>query len=336
MTIFFADVSHWDKDNGRQIPAGDQLVIAKATHGTAFTDSAYQYHRGVAQSRGMFFAAYHWLNHGNAAGQARYCWSVVGRTPLMVDAEDVKGNTGFDGFLTVEDIREFVTEFRRLGGVCNLVYLPHWYWENDMGSPDLSSLVRLGVGLASSNYRAYSDDGAGWIPYGGYRSVTHWQYTSSPMDRNAYRGTLADYIKTVSKGQTDVELTDPVPATGQNVGVVLSDIWNMIMRGHSGFVPTDVHYIGQQLNALRASAAADEARDAATLAVINAQADVIKAGGGDVNVTAVLAAVDDAVKDVRSTIEQVHAAEMAALRQVHAAELAGLQAELDALKAPTA
>jgi hypothetical protein len=177
----------------------------------------------------------------------------------------------------------------------------------------------------------------GWSPYSG-KMPTILQYTSSATiaglttcDANAFRGTYAQLKDLFSGGRPDVDLTDPVPATGQNVGTVLSDIWNMIMRGHSGFVPTDVHYIGQQLNALRAAAAADETRDAATLAVINAQADVIKSGGGDVNVTAVLAAIDDAVKDVKATVEQRHAEEMTALAQAHAAEVAGLKAELDAL-----
>jgi hypothetical protein len=259
MTIFFSDVSHYDRDAGRQIPDGDQVVIAKSTHGTRFIDPAYTYHRDVAKARGIYFTSYHWLNHGNGAGQAQYCWQQIGRVPVMVDAEDMSGNTGYNGPIAVGDIVNFIVELRSLGSVSNLVYLPRWYWADHMGSPDLTPLVNLGVGLVSSNYTSYSDSGPGWVGYGGYTSVAQWQFTSTPMDRNAFKGSVSDYVALTSGGRPDVELTDPVPATGQNVGVVLSDIWNMIMRGHSGFVPTDIHYIGQRLNALAAAATAQGA-----------------------------------------------------------------------------
>ncbi len=94
--------------------------------------------------------------------------------------------------------------------------------------------------------------------------------------------------------------------------------------------------IENRLNELKAAAAADETRDAATLAAINALADVVKAGGGSVDVAAINAAIDEAAADVKAIIEQRHADEMAALNQAHAAELAGLRAELDALTAPAA
>lgn len=50
-------------------------------------------------------------------------------------------------------------------------------------------------------------------------------------------------------------------------------------------------------------AAADQARDAATLAAVNALASVVQAGGGDVDVVAIVAAIDAAAKRVHDDIK---------------------------------
>jgi hypothetical protein len=186
----------------------------------------------------------------------------------------------------------------------------------------------------------------GWAPYSG-KTPTILQYTSSATiaglttcDANAFRGTY-DQLKDLFRGETDVSqdyasldmrnFTQPAWMTGDIAAV---DTASVLRTGdQTGWSPRDGGgwFITRTLRALVAAAAADETRDAATLAAINALAEVIRSGGGDVNVTAVLAAIDDAVKDVKATVEQRHAEEMMALNQAHAAEIAGLKAELDAL-----
>lgn len=217
MTIFYPDLSHYDIDRGVSVEPGTVAVIAKATHGTLFVDSGYATFKAQAAKVGALFGAYHWLNHGNGAAQARYCYQHVGTVPVMVDAEDTDRNSGYNGPLTVQDIVDFVTTLRAAGGICNLVYLPHWYWQDTMKSPSLAPLVRLGVGLVSSNYTTYSDTGPGWTPYGAERAApVVWQYTDhlpyggGYSDFNAFRGTV-DEFRTVLYGAPPAPTPAPIP-----------------------------------------------------------------------------------------------------------------------------
>jgi hypothetical protein len=189
MSIFFPDVSGFQ--DGLRIQPGTVALLAKATEGSTFTDGAYRDFRAQAARVGAVFGAYHFL-WGGTAGEARHCFQVVGSTPLMMDIE----NTAVA--LTLDDVLSFVRNYRALGGVVHLAYLPHWYWEGTMGSPSLVPLARLGVSLVASNYTTYSDTGPGWAPYGGVAPV-QWQYTDAlpyggmAVDFNAFRGGVADY-----------------------------------------------------------------------------------------------------------------------------------------------
>lgn len=221
MTIFFPDLSHYDLNRGVAIEPNTVAVIVKGTHGQFFVDSAYDTYKQQAADRGTYFTAYHWLNHADPKGQAAYCWQQLGRVPVMIDAEDMPGDTGFTGPLAVQDLVDFATELRRLGGICHLAYVPRWYWQNNMGSPDLTPLSRAGLGVVSSNYSTYSDTGPGWNGYGGI-DVVQWQYTDKLpyggdfTDFNAYLGTLDQY-KQLTQGepmsQDFAQLPRPIPNT---------------------------------------------------------------------------------------------------------------------------
>jgi Glycosyl hydrolases family 25/Putative peptidoglycan binding domain len=202
MTIFFPDLSVYSKNY--VVKAGTPVVMARATLSTSYTDPTYAGFEGQADHVGALFVAYHWMNHGNITGQVQHARSVVGDTPLMLDVEDLNGNTGYSGVITVEDIQNFIAIYRVAGGKLPLVYLPHWYWQDHMGSPNLSWMTDMQVGLVSSNYPSsgYSDSGPGWAPYGGIAPV-QWQYTASPVDMNAYKGDLASYTALVGGGFHD-------------------------------------------------------------------------------------------------------------------------------------
>jgi hypothetical protein len=193
MTIFFPDVSEYTPNvDVSRYP----VVIARATLSDRVTDTSYATFK--QKSVGKVFAAYHWLNHGNLAAQAKWCFQHVGPgTPVMIDAEDEAGNTGYNGPLTVGDITGFAHEYRNLGGICSLVYLPFWYWSGAMGAPhQLDQLAAAGLHLVSSNYpnAGYTDNGPGWAAYyPGAPAPVQWQYTDTPFDMNAFLGTAAEY-----------------------------------------------------------------------------------------------------------------------------------------------
>jgi peptidoglycan hydrolase-like protein with peptidoglycan-binding domain len=211
MTIFYPDVSSYQ--TGISF-AGCVIAMVKATEGTGYTNPDYAAAKGRAADADAYFCAYHFLRAGNGAGQASYAHSVVGSDiPLMIDFEP---EYNADGTIAsapqVSDAVDFINEYRALGGKTYLLYLPHWYWQGNLGQASLASLISLGVLLVSSDYTTYSDTGPGWAPYGGM-TPTVWQYTSSAtlngvtnVDMNAYQGTLADFQAQVTTG---------APATGR-------------------------------------------------------------------------------------------------------------------------
>lgn len=213
MTIFYPDVSGFQ---GAISLAGAVAACAKATEGMTFISPAYAEQKAEAGRQGAFFFAYHFLHQGNAAAQAQHCYDVAGHVPLMLDFEPTGTSRP-----QLTDATTFIDAFRKLGGTCNLVYLPHWYWQQ-LGSPDLKSLRYRSARLVSSAYLgAYSDNGSGWTPYGGSTPVI-WQYTSTQafhgqqVDFNAYRGTLAD-LKALVTG-VDVPSAPVMPTSILHVG----------------------------------------------------------------------------------------------------------------------
>lgn len=209
MTIFFPDVSSYTPNVD---PAKYPALIARATLSDRVADPTYAGFKAKALAASTVFAAYHWLNHGNLRTQAKWCYQHVGAdVPLMIDAEDKAGNTGYNGPLAVDDITGFAAEYRALGGIVSLAYLPFWYWSGAMGAPHrLGELTAAGLGLVSSNYpnAGYTENGPGWAPYyPGAPAPVQWQYTSTPIDMNAFKGTVADFAALINPGRVLAEAT---------------------------------------------------------------------------------------------------------------------------------
>ncbi len=201
VTIKFPDVSH---HNAPLSMAGAPVVIAKATEGSGFVDPSYSDFHRQANTAGVPFMGYHWVNTDSIASQAANAHSVMGSTPCMWDAEA----TG----VTVMRLVDLTNQYRGRGGVVHMVYLPRWFWHDHMGAPDLSPLVQLGLHLVSSNYTAYSDFGPGWTPYGGMTPV-QWQYSDNvpfngkPVDFNAFKGTADQYQELISGNTKEADMT---------------------------------------------------------------------------------------------------------------------------------
>lgn len=187
MTIFFPDLSHY------KTPSLDGAValITKATQGSSYVDSTYAGFQQDASKRGIPFAGYHWIDTTNLASQAANAYRIMGGIPCMWDAEA-------DG-ATVARIIDLTKRYRALGGNPRLVYLPHWWWQDHLGSPSLQPLADLGLGLVSSAYPSagYTENGVGWNGYGGMSPVI-WQYTDKQpfngwtVDFNAFKGTVEE------------------------------------------------------------------------------------------------------------------------------------------------
>ena len=207
MTIFYPDVSSYQAGISF---AGCVIAVAKATEGTGYTNPDYASAKVRAANAGAFFCAYDFLHAGNGAGQATHAFSVVGsNVPLMIDFEpEYNANGTIASAPQVTDAVDFINEYRSLGGKTYLLYLPHWYWQGNLGQTSLAPVINLGMLLVSSDYTTYSDTGPGWAAYGGMTPIV-WQYTStatlngvSNVDMNAYKGTVADFQAQATGGGT--------------------------------------------------------------------------------------------------------------------------------------
>lgn len=206
MVVQYPDISHFQSG---LVLRGAPLVFAKASQGVSYADPAYAGFKLQAQRLGAPFGAYHWLDTSDAVAQARHAYSVIGPgVPAMVDDEQPR--------ISVPHTLAFVAEFRRLGGLVRLEYLPRWVWEQS-GMPDLRPLAGAGLALVASDY---SPDGPvnmqshGWQPYGGVRPTIlqftdrHW-FNGMAVDFNQYQGALSDLLALLFGSGTP---PTPVPA----------------------------------------------------------------------------------------------------------------------------
>jgi hypothetical protein len=209
VTIFYYDVSSFQGQ--MQLPLDAAAIVAKATEGDYYRDSEYTWFKQQAANRSLPFSGYHFLKQEiDPAVQAQYYHSFAGGVPCMVDVE-----TSGNSHPTVDQTVAFIEALHGLGGRVWGAYIPRWYWSQVGG--DLGRLTALGVVLISSNYTSYSDTGAGWQSYGGAVPAA-WQFTSTPIDKNAFKGTPAELAATINGGSSDVNLTDVVtfsPAVDQ-------------------------------------------------------------------------------------------------------------------------
>lgn len=156
-------------------------------HPADMHDPSFAVYQQRAKDAGKLFTGYHWPNHGNAKACAQRYFSIAGTVPAMIDGEDVAGNSGYNGPLTVQDFLDFHDELAALGGSTWGAYLPQWYWSGHMGKPNLIPIQDAGMALVASNYSTSTFPG----PYGGVQPLV-WQHTSSPYDKNYYQGDAAE------------------------------------------------------------------------------------------------------------------------------------------------
>lgn len=202
MTVFYPDLSNYQA--GYQIPTGTPAVVAKATEGIYYTDSSYEDFKAQAAKLGIPFSGYHFLkSESSPEAQAQFYHNFAGNVPCMIDCETEGGSRpGVDWCV------RFINALHALGGRVWSVYYPHWYLGLTGGS-----LADLGVPVVASEYRSYDDNN--WpADYGGVTPAI-WQYTSTPIDMNAFKGTpaqLAALINgTSTSGNTgEMNLTDTV------------------------------------------------------------------------------------------------------------------------------
>lgn len=195
MTIFYYDV--YAGDGQIQVPSDAAAIVAKATEGTYYRDSEFTWFKQQAANRNLPFSGYHFLNgNGDPFQQAKYYFDFAGRVPCMVDVEpEDQANSK----PTLDQTIAFIEALRGLGGHVWGVYFPRWYW-GEVGG-DLSRLTAAGAVVIASEYRSFDDHN--WPAAYGGQTPPIWQYTSTPLDKNAFDGTPAQLAALINGDQMD-------------------------------------------------------------------------------------------------------------------------------------
>jgi hypothetical protein len=315
-TTFLVDLASYQEgiDLTKVKAAGYTAVNIKLTQGNWYTWSRGKAYADAARAAGMTVFSFAWIdNSASGAEQAQLAWrqyQAIGAVGHQCDCEDTSRPATWQIWL------DYCTWWQRQLGRPIITYTGDWWWPAHMGGRGAEVVKCLWAAPNDGYLPSYpGDNSPSWrAGYGGWGDYAFLQYAVSPI-ANAGGGNLSKTAirdpavwAALTGGQ--MELTDQVPATGQNVGTVLSDVWNLILRGHSGFVATDLHFLGSlggKVDKLVVAAAADETRDAAAIAAIQALTDLVKAGGGNVDTAAVLTAIRSAAADAAATAQRLQA-----------------------------
>jgi lysozyme len=207
MTLFGPDLASYQTGLNLAALTDAAFVVAKCTEGDTYVDPPYAGWLAQARQVGKPLVWYHFLSDADSAQAqaANTAAHVVDPSlPGMVDIE-----TEGTSKPTVAQTCAYIDACRAVGLRVKLAYLPMWYWQQVLGSPDLSPLTERGVAVVSSafpgetgtgpdQYQAGGgDQGKGWAAYGGATPLL-WQFTDNALeggmrvDYSAYRGTIAE------------------------------------------------------------------------------------------------------------------------------------------------
>lgn len=193
---------------------GYDFAFIKSTEGTGWRSAYYVAQVKQARASGFLVAAYHYVNGSDVAGQLANIRAMVSTdTPVILDVEAGAGGIG--------SIRALNSALNQAGYRTPLIYIPRWYWQGTMGSPDLT-------GLPPNWHSRYPDNvvrrkegfalGAEyWPSFGGIHtevaqftsSLAVGNYPSGRIDGNAYRGTRAQ-LEALLNGDDGMQFTDRV------------------------------------------------------------------------------------------------------------------------------
>jgi hypothetical protein len=206
VTVFLADISSYEHGLSIADLRDCAGILAKCSEGVYYGDADYDGWRRQTAALGKIFVAYDFVRADETA-DAQAAWiaaHIADKTlPLMLDVETEGASKP-----TFPQVLALINACVARGLRPKLVYLPRWYWQQ-IGSPDMSALNTLGIGLISSAYPSLTiaaagqvyaadggDSGTGWQSYGGVTPLL-WQFSDrildagQSLDMNAYRGTAA-------------------------------------------------------------------------------------------------------------------------------------------------
>lgn len=348
MTLYLFDIASYQRGINlvKVKAAGFTLANVKTSQGVGYTFADAGAYARQAHAIGMGVSLFHWLDGlSSGAAQADAWWRVakpiiagIGRVAMQVDNEDTSHPA------TWAITRDFVHAVADRLGHLPFMYTGDW-WATSGGraSWDVHSLTPWLMAAPNRGYPGTypGDQAPQWrAGYWGYDNLSLMQYAVSPI-AGAGGGDISktairdDALWAALTGGSTLVTDDygtynrPKDIADRTVAVMTADLWGGEALGHSPYVPAQQSYRAALLDrvdagiaALRAKADADEVRDGAMQAALNAMAGAIKAGGGDVEAGAILAKIDEVHGLAQERFEELHADLAAAARRE--ARLTGL------------
>jgi len=290
VTVFLRDMSHFDSTESL---TGFIGTTHKVTEGTSFVDPTYAGRLNRFHAAGVpVLGAYHVLHTGSLAAQLDHWLSTLDAlTPwwrthphfiLQIDAEKWP-NDPVTGPLHQLAAPLPLDEYRRVWGARISTTETFAQMLVDSGAPGFKvtyasrgqfgdSLAGIAVPLWNAAYHSstYPGDGAvDWAPYSG-RTPVLWQYTSTPFDKSAFRGSADELLALISGD--DMANADDVLASVQGLRAWIANYLND-KNGTAYPVNATLHQILAAATA-PGSVALSDADRAALVAALPSAADV--------------------------------------------------------------
>jgi GH25 family lysozyme M1 (1,4-beta-N-acetylmuramidase) len=199
------DVSHWqgNTDWSYWWKNGRRFAWVKATEGTTYRDSSFNYQYTGSYNVGMIRGSYHFAtpNTSSGAAQANFFvahgggWSRDGKTlPGVLDIEyNPYGATcyGLSKTAMVNWVRDFTRQYRARTGRDAVIYTSLSWWV-----------------ACTGNSGAFANTNPLWVPKyasspgtlpGGWPFYTVWQRSDTPVDQDVFNGSI-DRLRALALG----------------------------------------------------------------------------------------------------------------------------------------
>ncbi|ADG97331.1 glycoside hydrolase family 25 [Segniliparus rotundus DSM 44985] len=213
MTLWGIDISNYQGDIDLDQVAREQFsfVFAKISEGTYFRDSWWPRNRDKGREAGLVVAGYHFLTNENADAQADLVASWLGDLSVPV-ALDVEATSRSSAKPAIADVKAVKSALEQRGCAVPVIYLPRWYWQGHLGSPDISWIEGLWSSQYPSSQQFYASSiygsipPVGFEPYGpGCPKPAIWQFTDRArvagrqVDADAFLGSRDDLLALLEK-----------------------------------------------------------------------------------------------------------------------------------------
>ncbi len=346
-TVYLIDLASYQQgiDLAAVKAAGFTAVNIKLTQGNWYTWAQGKFYADWARQLGLTVLSFSWLdNSASGTVQAAYAYrqyQVIGAVGHQCDCEDSARPASWQTWV------DYIRYWQARAPVCN--YSGDWWWPPHMGERGAEVCPLLWAAPNNGYLTAYpGDTSPAWhAGYGGWVDYALLQYAVQPitgagggnLSKTAIRDPAVWAALTGEENQMAISDADwaQVRTWVKNTEAAVTrmlrgmdPIRDITYPDGTEVVPGGIPNIFTAFHArMDAAVAADQARDQATKAAIDALSDVIRAGGGDVDTAGIIAAIQAAAAESAATAERLLAelAEAAQREQDLRAKLAAAYAD---------